>query len=204
MCRPPQMGKRPMCGPPKWANARCANRPLRFIVPSVSNQPAEGRGLWRPQCKPRTRASRRASRLSPARRFGEVVGPLVILWSADGHDDVLVARRVTLRERLTARWATYRLDKQLARGVAPEAAAPLSLRAQALGEPGVRRSLAGSVRRMVEDACGRRAHWRARVPTVRDQVLAAADELEHLADVLASPGPLAASGLAQARLLLSD
>jgi hypothetical protein len=132
------------------------------------------------------------------------VGPLVILWSTDGHDDLLVARRVTLWERFTAWWATHRLDEQLARGVAPEAGAALSLRARALGESGTRRLLAGSVRRVVDDASGRRFHWRARVPTVRDQVLAAADELEHLADVLVSPGPLAASGLAQTQLLLSD
>jgi hypothetical protein len=64
--------------------------------------------------------------------------------------------------------------------------------------------LARQLRRVVDDARSRRARPHARVPIVYEQVLAAAPELEHLAEVLASPGVLAARGLAQARLLLCD
>jgi hypothetical protein len=133
------------------------------------------------------------------------LGPLVILRGDDGQDDVLVARRARLRERLTARLATHRLDNQLARGMSPEDRAPLALRAQALGELGSRRTIARQLRRVVEDARCRRRRARAQIPIVHEQVLAAAPELEHLAEVLElGRGPLAARGLAQARLLLCD
>lgn len=42
------------------------------------------------------------------------------------------------------------------------------------------------------------------VPTLRTEVLAAAVQLDELTDALLTPGPLAARGLAQIRLLLTD
>jgi hypothetical protein len=109
-----------------------------------------------------------------------------------------------LREQLTARWAKHRLGDQLARGKSPEDRAPLTLRAQALGELAWRRAIARQLRRVVDDARRRRPQPLARVQISYEQVLAAAPELEELADVLATPGVLAARGLAQARLLLCD
>ena len=57
--------------------------------------------------------------------------PTVLLVTdfASGH---VVARPARLRERLAARWRARSLERELARGAAPESAAALALRAQAL------------------------------------------------------------------------
>jgi hypothetical protein len=132
------------------------------------------------------------------------MGPLVILQPSGDHDAELVMRRARLGERFTARWAARRLDEQLARGAAPEAGASLTLRTQILGDPRTRRALARSLRRVLDDARRGRRPGRARIPTMRAEVLAAAPELERIAELLAGPGLLGASGLAQVHLLLAN
>ena len=132
------------------------------------------------------------------------MGPLVILQPAGDHDAALVMRRARWHERLAARWAARRLDDQLAQGVAPEAAAPLTLRAQILGNPNSRRVLARSLRRVIDDARSGRRPAPAQIRTVREEVLAAAPELERIAELLVGPGLLGARGLAQVQLLLSN
>jgi hypothetical protein len=96
-----------------------------------------------------------------------------------------------------------RLDIELARGAAPTRAA-LALRAQALGERRARERLGRSVCRIVDDARTDRPLSIARVPTQRNEVLAAARELDQIAETLLASGPVAASGVAQLRLLLTD
>ena len=59
-----------------------------------------------------------------------------------------------------------------------------------------------SVRRILDDARTDRPLSIARVPTERSEVLAAAWELDRIAETLLTPGPVAASGVAQVRLLL--
>ena len=104
------------------------------------------------------------------------------------------------RERVTARLRANWLDTELARGGAPTRAA-LALRAQDLGDV-YRERLGGSVRRILDDARTDRPLSIARVPTQRSEVLAAAWELDRIAETLLTPGPVAASGVAQVRLLL--
>jgi hypothetical protein len=129
---------------------------------------------------------------------------LVILRPHESSDEILVARRARLRERLAARWRWRVLDAALARGVAPEAGAALSLRAQALGEPGARNLLARGLQRALDEARSAREPSRFRVPVRNAEVLAAADELDELAARLRGPGLLASRGLASVNLLLSD
>jgi hypothetical protein len=132
------------------------------------------------------------------------MAPLLILLTEESSGELVVARRARLRERLAARFLAHRLDQLLASGVAPETRAALALRAQALGEPETRTALASQLRRVLSEARWGPAPRRAGVPLLIGQVLVAADELDELADRLLEPGPVAASGLAQVRLLLSD
>jgi hypothetical protein len=127
---------------------------------------------------------------------------LVLLQAAEC-GDVVVPKRAGWRERVTARLRANRLDTELARGAVPTRAA-LALRAQDLGERRTRERLGRSVRRILDDARTDRGPSIARVPTQRSEVLAAAWELDKIAEALLTPGPVAASGVAQVRLLLID
>ena len=118
----------------------------------------------------------------------------------------VVAARPSLRDRLAAHWLAHRLDLALADGVSPETSAPLALRAQRLTEPDRRWSIAGTLRRIVRDndTHDRRRGRIGRVRPNPQAVKAASDALSELADTLADPGPVAAGGVALARLLVSD
>jgi hypothetical protein len=128
------------------------------------------------------------------------MAPLVLLNSAE-RGDVVVAKRAGWRERVTARLRANRLDTELARGAAPTRAA-LALRAHDLGERRIRERLGRSVRQILDDARTGRPRSIAQVPMQRSEVLAAARELDQIAETLLTPGPVAASGVAQVRLLL--
>ena len=130
------------------------------------------------------------------------MAPLVLLKAVE-RADVVVPMRAGWRERVTARVRANRLDTELARGAAPTRAA-LALRAQDLGGRRTRERLSRSVRRILDDARTGRPLSIARVPTQRSEVLAAARELDRIAETLLTPGPVAASGVAQVRLLLID
>lgn len=121
-----------------------------------------------------------------------------------GRAGQVVAARPRLRDHLAAHWLAYRLDLALAEGVAPETNAPLALRAQRLTEPDRRWSTAGALRRIIREAAGDRRGQFGRVRPNPRAVIAASRELSNLADTLADPGPVAAGGVAQARLLLTD
>jgi hypothetical protein len=118
-------------------------------------------------------------------------------------EDAVVGRRARLRDRVIAWLRAGALDRELARGVAPESCGPLELRARALIGPSMRKTLARQLRRVVNDARGGHA-WMTHVPICRPEVLDAAAELDVLADRLAAPGPVDVRGVAQVQLLLSD
>ena len=109
-----------------------------------------------------------------------------------------------LRARLAARWRPRRLDLALAGGVPPEANAALALRAQELTELTRRRSIADAFRVLVHESRVGAPIAPARIKPDRRRVAAATEELNALADTLADPGPVAATGVAQAWILLTD
>jgi hypothetical protein len=106
--------------------------------------------------------------------------------------------------KLNARLWSQRLDRALAQGTAPETAAPLALRARRLTTLSRRRTIADGLRRAISDTRRAMPPSRARISLRRRQVIAASDELTRLANALASPGPVATRGVAQAWILLTD
>lgn len=119
-------------------------------------------------------------------------------------DSLAVAARLRVRDRITARWRSRRLDAALAAGTPTEASAALALRARRLTALSRRRSIAAAFRRVVREALEGSPRSYVRVIPARRQVAAARGELGRLADSLARPGPVAAHGVAQAWLLLTD
>src|SRR5262249_30703008 len=67
-----------------------------------------------------------------------------------------------------------------------------------------RERLGRSVRRILDEARMGPPRAIARVSIQRSEVLAAAWELNRIAETLLTPGPVAASGVAQVRLMLID
>ncbi|HTX11711.1 MAG TPA: hypothetical protein VME22_24020 [Solirubrobacteraceae bacterium] len=125
---------------------------------------------------------------------------------ACGRPGTLAAERPRLRDRLAAQWGARRLDRALAEGVSPEANTRLALRAQRLTEPDRRWSIAGALRRIIREADQDRLRLGRMMPVRPDPgtVRAASHELNALADTLDDPGPVAAHGVAQAWLLITD
>jgi hypothetical protein len=128
----------------------------------------------------------------------------VVLLTEKGPDgvDVLI-RRVRARDRVAARLRADRLDRQLARGVAPDANAQLALRARRLLKPAFRARSASSLRRLVYFA---QAHppGAGDVMLTREQIHNAIPELLRLANRLEAVEPLDVRGIARTRLLLTD
>jgi hypothetical protein len=127
-------------------------------------------------------------------------GPMAIVTA----NETRIAPQEGVLDRLNARFRSRRLDEALTRGVAPESAAPLALRARRLTALSGRRATADSLRRVIRGTCQGVPPSRARISPALCQVIAALDDLTRLADALASPGPVAARGVAQAWLLLID
>ncbi len=124
---------------------------------------------------------------------------------ADGLAEGLVhAERPGLGARLAARWRPRQLDLALAGGVPPEANVALALRAQELTDLTRRRSIADALRQLLREAREGAPLQPARIRPDRRRVAAASEELRTLADTLDDPGPVAASGVAQAWILLTD
>jgi hypothetical protein len=116
----------------------------------------------------------------------------------------VVADRLRVRDRVTARWRSRRLDLALAAGASSEAAAVLALRARRITALSRRRSIANALRRVVHEARHGTPPSYVRIMPCRGRVVAASDELSRLAAALAQPGPVAARGVAQAWILLTD
>ncbi len=116
----------------------------------------------------------------------------------------ILASRPSVRDRLTARWHPRPLDRALAGGTPPEASAALALRARELTEFERRQSIAGAFRRVLGEAREGVHRPSGRIRPDRSRVASAGEQLSALADRLADPGPVAAAGVAQAWLLLTD
>lgn len=115
---------------------------------------------------------------------------------------LMVAPRSRLRHRIAARLLAGRLDAALAAGANPEGDPSLSVRARRLTTRREREQLADALHRSRAEALS--GGPRLRIPISRERVQQAEDELSLLAHRLASPGPVAARGVALARALLSD
>lgn len=126
---------------------------------------------------------------------------LVLLERPDHTIDVRAAR---LADHLVAHLSGARLDRDLAMGVSPDADVVHALRARQLVRPRRRRVMAGCLRRVVDEAEGTAEHSPAAVPVARERVLGAAEELRRLAEMLLTPAPLPARGLAMVSVLVSD
>jgi hypothetical protein len=105
---------------------------------------------------------------------------------------------------LISRVRSRQLDDALALGTPPESDGALALRARRLTTLRRRRVISRGLRRVIHDTAWGAPPSQARISPRRTQVIAANDELTRLADVLASPGPVAARGVAQAWILLTD
>jgi hypothetical protein len=129
-------------------------------------------------------------------------------WASDRaareSDDLLIANRPRVRDRVTTRWRSRRLDLALSAGTPAETAAALALRARQLTDLSNRRALATALRRIVRQAQEDAGPSYPRIIPARSRVAAASDELSRLADTLSEPGPVAARGVAQTRILLTD
>lgn len=124
----------------------------------------------------------------------------------DHVDQCVTTRDATALERLASHVRAAKLDRDLARGVSPDASAALALRAQALVRPSTRRSLARSLEQLVEEATRGRIPRpsEARIPIRRDRIRDAADALQLLIDHLLTRAPVPARGVAQVHVLLTD
>jgi hypothetical protein len=109
-----------------------------------------------------------------------------------------------LRDRLTERLLSRQLDVALANGAPADSDGALALRAQRLTDVSRRLTIARSLRRLVREARDGRAPALTRVAPCWGRVEVATDELSMLASRLTQPGPVAARGVAQALLLLTD
>lgn len=103
--------------------------------------------------------------------------------------------------RLRVRMHRFGLDDQLAHGANPRSGRELSVRAQQLLSD--RGGLADAIERALESARRPPRVWSASIPVRREQALAAADELEWLADRLRQDR-VDVHGVAMASQLLHD
>jgi hypothetical protein len=124
----------------------------------------------------------------------------------DDLDQCVTAKAATPWERFASRLRAAKLDRDIAAGASPDANAFLALRAQALVQPAMRRTLAQGVSRLLAEAGDKSAplFLDPRISIQRDSILDAADALQMLIDRLLMAAPVPARGVAQARLLLTD
>jgi len=115
-----------------------------------------------------------------------------------------VASRPRPWDQLLIRLHGFRLDQELADGVAPEASVELALRAQLLVRPRRRSELARAVSRLLSTAQRRPNAGAIKVPVCRDRVRACEDELGELIRRLQARRPVPARGVAKVGLLLAD
>jgi hypothetical protein len=113
------------------------------------------------------------------------------------------AHRARITNRLLARMFGASLDRRLAAGQAPEADRLLAVRAQQLVALRRRRELARNWEHLLAEATGRPSS-RPGALLCRDRIVAAAAEVRELAGHLRAPLPVAATGVAAARVLLTD
>jgi hypothetical protein len=118
--------------------------------------------------------------------------------------DPFVIRPGRLADRVRARAFGASLDGQLAAGRPPESSRPLAARAQDIVALRRRRSLARDWEHLLRVARRARAAPRTAAPVQRDRIAAAGPAIGELVRRLAVPLPVAARGVAMARVLLTD
>lgn len=118
--------------------------------------------------------------------------------------DAQIAPQPRVLTRLRTRFRSGELDQALAGGARPESTARLALRARQLIALSRRQSIADGLRRVTRDSCQGVPPSLARISPSVTQVIDAGDDLDRLANTLAAPGPVAAQGVAQAWILLTD
>lgn len=111
---------------------------------------------------------------------------------------------VRRRDRLRARFCTWKLDRALARGASPDSSPALSLRANRLIGRNLRRRLAQELRELPAHAVRPPCRLDAGVPICRQGVLRAVGLLEELAARVEGRDPVDARGVAQVRALLTN
>jgi hypothetical protein len=116
----------------------------------------------------------------------------------------LCARRAGLWDRLTVRFRSARLDRDLAAGASPDSNVELALRARNLLRTSVRRDLARSLRRIMDGPARPTVAGQWSVPVCRDKVTDAREDLGSLVDRLLDAGPVSVRGLAHVCVLLGD
>ena len=114
-----------------------------------------------------------------------------------------VAHRARAPDRLLARVFGASLDRRLAAGQAPESGRLLAVRAQQIVTLRRRRELARNWERLLDMAAGGPPAG-PRALLCRDRIVAVAAEVRDLAGHLRAPLPVAATGVAAARVLLTD
>ena len=106
-------------------------------------------------------------------------------------------------DRVLARMSGASLDRRLAAGHAPESGRLLAIRAQQIVALRRRRQLARHWEHLL-DVAQRQAPAVPRAPLCRDRIVAAGAEIRDLAAHLRAPLPVTATGVAAARVLLTD
>jgi hypothetical protein len=128
---------------------------------------------------------------------------VVLLVRGSGEASYVMAQRIRVRDRITARVRAARLDTALAAGVAPESSAALELRAEALIGP-VARKLGMRLRQILAGAQATRPGPGVAIPISVALVRESEAELSLLAERLLGGGPIGARGVATVRALLCD
>src|ERR1700712_5364091 len=121
----------------------------------------------------------------------------------EDRDDTVVAVEATWWDRIRVHLHADRLDQDLADGARPERTRWLALRAQALTSTRSRCGLAAGLARASADAAAPTGDSLMRIPLNRGAVVAVAAEIDRLRAGLLAPGPVAAAGVAQTRILLT-
>jgi hypothetical protein len=108
------------------------------------------------------------------------------------------------RDRLLARLRAGSVDAAIADGRPTDSNRVTAIRASALVAPGNRESLAHYWENVLARAGRPHTVADPRLPVVRDEVLAAAEDITELAGALRRRGPVPARGVALASRLLTD
>jgi hypothetical protein len=120
-----------------------------------------------------------------------------------GPDRGLVSVPRRRRDALLARLRGRSLGARLAAGEPPEHSRLLAIRAVQITDRPARRRLAGYWEELVARSRSPQHPFDPRAPIARAQVYAAADEIQHITDILRANRPVAAHGVAIASTLLT-
>jgi hypothetical protein len=125
-----------------------------------------------------------------------------VLVDLGGRDGFVAVPRLR-RYSMLARLLSHVLDDRLAAGQAPESSRLLAERAVQITSPRMRRRLARCWDELAARARRPQPPFDPRAPIAHSQVDAAAEEIQHIADVLRASRPISAQGVAIAASLLT-